>query len=80
MPFPGNGCNHSNPINENVNFGSIKTRLTQPVNIAPNDSKKHSNPKNIRKTIKAELSICLNKYLFSIMGVYVIKCRFFIAY
>lgn len=63
IPFPGKGCNHSKPIKEKVNFGSIRVFFTQPVRIAPTDSKKHNKPKRILKTIRAELSICLKKKL-----------------
>ncbi|GAA4895482.1 hypothetical protein GCM10023311_20270 [Flaviramulus aquimarinus] len=57
--MPGSGCNHSKPINEKVKSGATSVRFTQPVKIAPIDSKKHSNPKIILKTINDELSICL---------------------
>lgn len=67
MPEPGSGCNHSKPINENVKSGSIKVLFTQPVKMAPTDSKKQSRPKIILKTINAELSVCVNNHLLSIM-------------
>jgi hypothetical protein len=51
----------------NVKLGSIKVFFIQPVKIAPTDSKKHSSPKIILKTISDELSICLNSQLLSIL-------------
>lgn len=67
MPFPGNGCKNSKPIKLNVKSGSTKVRFTQPVKIAPTDSKKQRSPKIILKTINAELSICLKSQLFSVL-------------
>lgn len=67
MPLPGKGCNHLNPMNENVKAGSINICFTHRVKMAPTDSRKHKNPKIILKTTSPELSICLNRNLSSMI-------------
>ena len=49
MPFPGNGCKNSKPIKLNVKSGSTKVCFTQPVKLAPTDSKKTKESENNSK-------------------------------
>ena len=56
----------SNPIKLKVNSGSTKVLFIQPVKIAPTDSRKHSSPKIILKTINGELSMRLKRNSLSI--------------
>lgn len=67
MPLPGKGCSHSKPIKLKVNLGDTNVVFTQPVIMAPTDSRKQSKPKMMRKTINGELSVCLNSHLVTMV-------------